>query len=515
MGIRGLTGYLRPLCVQRPPQSFADGAMFIDGHAMAHQVARMGNEGAMYDWRGVGLTMERVMNQWIQDGWNIEIVLFDGLTPREKMGIINKRVAERIRTATRSSSLNLAAACASVCQAVLVNKYPQINCKIAPGETDDILASMVWNYAINHTDTPTYLLTGDSDFFAFDFPENVTIVNPQMRHGMYSALNLTPQVRKKKGVLPSAAAYMIKENIRYSSVETNPRYLEFLASQMDTLKRNSISTHDEFANNEQMMHSYRVLGENSFDQAGHRIINGLVASNELYMMMPIMCEPSDSEFCFDAGRRWRSLAYEVIAQKAGGKGMYFSEYGRNGWNLGERKIPITDGSREQTDRLEDYKYGSRETITYEIKQWKTKKDIVNAIYNETALTTLSGDGILKYSPEITKQAALAYLNEIVDSVDKRRRDIYHRDRGRSMTPTSLRIYNKMLACVLSLRLLQCVGFKLPVELQLYDMDGARWGQVVLETHSPRHKPINVRKDSRSQKSADDLADQIGQMKIES
>lgn len=84
-----------------------------------------------------------------------------------------------------------------------------------------------------------------------------------------------------------------------------------------------------------------------------------------------------------------------------------------------------------------------------------------------------------------------------------------------MTPTSLRIYNKMLACVLSLRLLQCVGFKLPVELQLYDMDGARWGQVVLETHSPRHKPINVRKDSRSQKSADDLADQIGQMKIES
>jgi hypothetical protein len=298
-------------------------------------------------------------------------------------------------------------------------------------------------------------------------------------------------------------------------VETNPRYLEFLASQMDTLKRNSISTHDEFANNEQMMHSYRVLGENSFDQAGHRIINGLVASNELYMMMPIMCEPSDSEFCFDAGRRWRSLAYEVIAQKAGGKGMYFSEYGRNGWNLGERKIPITDGSREQTDRLEDYKYGSRETITYEIKQWKTKKDIVNAIYNETALTTPSGDGILKYSPEITKQAALAYLNEIVDSVDKRRRDIYHRDRGRSMTPTSLRIYNKMLACVLSLRLLQCVGFKLPVELQLYDMDGARWGQVVLETHSPRHKPINVRKDSRSQKSADDLADQIGQMKIES
>lgn len=519
MGIRGLTSQLRPLTVRKPPQAFADGTMFIDGHSMSHTVARSGQEGAMYDWRGVGLAMEMTMKSWLQAGWKIEMILFDGLTPREKMGVIDKRVRERIGKAVNSHSLSLAAACASVCQTTLVNKFPQINCKIAPGESDDLLASLVWNYATRHADTPTYLLTGDSDFCAFDFPNNVTLVNPQTYRGQFDSLNLTPQVTRRKGVPPSAYAY-ITQYARSSgqAVLTNPNYIKYANEQMETLKSQSIATHAEYMKDEAMMHSYKVLGEdNTFDQAAHRVINSLVASNELYMMMPIMCEPSESEFCFDAGRRWRSLAYEVIAQKEGGsKDMYFTEYGRHEYRTNERKIPITDGSREQNDRLEKYKYGSKESITKEINSWKTKEDFVQAIYNEMDMTTPSGEGPLKYSPEITKNAALAYLNEIVDSVgNKHRKEIYFKNRGKMMSPTALRVYNKFLACVMSLRLLQCAGFKLPVNLELYDMDGARWAEVVIQTSSPNHKRIDIRNDKpRNNGDTDDLSDQMRTMRID-
>lgn len=317
---------------------------------------------------------------------------------------------------------------------------------------------------------------------------------------------------------PSAVAYNVQYRSPYGqSVLTNPKYIEYAAEQMETLKSHSIATHAEYVEDEAMMHSYKVLGEdNSFDQAAHRVINSLVASNELYMMMPIMCEPVESEFCFDAGRRWRSLAYEIIAQKAGGsKDMYFTEYGRNRAMPSERKIPITDGSREQNDRLEKYTYGSKESITQEVKSWKTKEDLVQAIYKETDLTTPSGEGVLKYSPEITKGAALAYLREIVDSVgNKHRKDIYFKDRGQPMSSTALRVYNKFLACVMSLRLLQCAGFKLPVDLELYDMDGARWARKVIETSSPTHRPINIRNDKPKPRiDEDSLSDQMRTMRI--
>lgn len=521
MGIRGLTSQLRPLTVRKAPQALADGTMFIDGHSMSHAVARSGKEGAMYDWRGVGLAMEMTMKSWLQAGWKIEMILFDGLTPREKMDVIDKRVRERIGKAVNSHSLNLAAACASVCQATLVNKFPQINCKIASGESDNLLASMVWNYATKHTNTPTYLLTGDSDFCAFDFPDNVTLVNPHTHRGQFDALNLTPQVTRKKGLPPSAFAY----NVQYGqvrsygqSVLTNPEYIKYATEQMETLKSQSIATHAEYMKDEAMMHSYNVLGEgNSFDQAAHRVINSMVASNELYMMMPIMCEPMESEFCFDAGRRWRSLAYEKIAQKAGGsKDMYFTEYGRDRNRTSKRKIPITDGTREQNDRLEQYKYGSKESITQEINGWKTKEDFVQAIYNEMDLTTPSGEGLLKYSPEITKNAALAYLNEIVNSVgNKHRKEIYFKNRGQDMSHTALRVYNKFLACVMSLRLLECAGFKLPVNLELYDMDGARWAEVVIQTSSPNHRRIDIRNDKPSNNvDTDSLTDQMKTMNID-
>ncbi|KAG5360140.1 hypothetical protein CJU89_3196 [Yarrowia sp. B02] len=502
MGIKKLTSWLRPYRVSKPTHAFADGVMFIDGHSMAHVVARHGNRGAMYDWRAVSLTMENLMNRWIAEGWNIEMILFDGLTPKPKMGEISRRTRERIQEASRSNTLSLAAGCSNVCYATLVNKYPKVNCKISTEESDDIVASMVFNYAASHRDTTIYLLSSDSDFCAFDFPDNVVLVNPhQASRDRYDSISLAKQLREKTMLPPSAVAYAIKIGSEPSeSTLTDPYYVKFATDQMKKLTAHSIATHKEYVADAGMMESYKLLGGDlKIDPAAHRVINGLRASNESYMMMPIMCEPPEAEFAFDAGRRWRSLAYEIIAQKAGGKDMFFNEIGRKHAERHEYKVPMTDGAREKNDGLEEYKYGTRESITREVKSWKTKEDLVNAIYDEVALTTPVGEGLLKYSPEIAKAQALTYLTEIVNSVGKRRREIFWSERGKPMSGTMLRMYNKFLTCVMSLRLLEAAGFQHPIKLELYDMDAARYRQIVTEVSSPTHKKIDVRKGSPPRK----------------
>ncbi|KAG5368433.1 hypothetical protein CKK34_2044 [Yarrowia sp. E02] len=528
---------------------------------MANMVVRQGFRGAMYDWRGVSSSMENIMNQWIGYGWNIELILFDGLTPRNKMKVMKKLLLDQILTATRAISLSTPAGAAAVCHSTLLHKFPQINCKIAPGETDAILSSIAYNYAKKHPDTPTYLMSGDSDFLAFDFPDNVTILDTEPETmDLHRSINLTPKVREAKSAPASALAFSKLTHSHLHNAVMDPRYFDYAEKQMLQLTRFNVSDHKEYVLNDELMRSYRVLENRPFDEGAHKVVNAVSAleadpksDQGLFTIMPIMCERQETEFCFEAGRRWRSLAYQMIIEQTTNKRhSEFYEYGRQVIHFKKAMIPVSDGAREKHDKLEKddkkynfrrrrlpskprdeydrllaqvYYYGSKESITNEIKGWKTAEDVVEAIYKEIIRTSPVQPEELKYSPAIAESYIKTFLREVFDPVARNRNP--ESDRGLGMTATSKRLYNKILACVMSLRLLQSAGLSLPVDVELFHLDAARWRDIVLQTSSPNHKPIMMRhvsgkvmkgkskkKDERKKSPAEKLADRMRQLALD-
>lgn len=484
MGIRGFYSQLRPLYRAKKPNAFADGTMFIDGHSMSHMVARCGDPGAMYDCKGVSNTMDMLMTEWLAAGWNIELIIFDGLTPREKMEEIDKRTRERIRDACRTNTLSLAAGCATVCYSLITQKFPEICCRIAPGECDDILASVAYNYAMKNRTTPTYILSSDSDFCAFDYPDNVTIVNPNdyYKRGTMEALTLTPTIRKSWRCAPSSAAWHRLNNMNNSHKNgDNPAYLKYAKEQQARLELYRLSSAAEYTKDPVMSRSYNVL-DRADEPGAHRVVNSWDDSKTSYMYMPITCEPARSEFSFDAGRRWRSVAYEIITTQAGGHSEFFTEYGRDGFDTSNRDIPITDQTRAAYDAKSNYKYGSKEEVIKEVKGWKVE-DMIAEICSEALRTSKNGERELSFDPQLLKHQSRLFLNEILCQGNPHEEPT--RNRGKGMAAHSLRFYNKFFAIFMSLRLLRSAGVPLPADVELNFLDGARWQKISVEYNRSR------------------------------
>lgn len=425
--------------------------------------------------------MEKELKGWEKAGWKIELILFDGLTPLSKFVEINSRQRSRIRDGHNSASLSLAASAACVCQATIEQKFPHVNCRVAPAECDDILASIAYQYALKNPATPTYLFTGDSDFCAFDFPSNVVLVDPFAVKKQFDTLKLTEKVKNKFNVPPSALAHEVRQlqPVVRPNVLTLPAYKKFAKDRQAVLDRYKIASFSDYCASDEMMNSYNVLSPHTQEPSAHRIVNSWTDSKSLYMYMPILCEPKESEYCYDAGRRWRSVAYEIISQKAGANEKLFVEYGRNGEQAEGRNIPITDEARQETK--EAYKYYSISSVTNEINKWTTPEHMIEAMIKEVAKTTQIGRKFtnLNYNMATTENLARKYLTEIFqNSGNPNRVEIIESQRGFNMSVSSRRWYNKFLACVNSFRLLEAAGFTLPVSLELSDMDGARWAQMI-------------------------------------
>ncbi|KAG5367085.1 hypothetical protein CJU89_1533 [Yarrowia sp. B02] len=472
MGIPGYYTQLKSLYVRKQLKEFADGTVFIDGHSMSHMVTERCMPGARYDLRAVRFHMEIVLRKWLQAGWKIEMILFDGLTPLTKFQETERRRDIRVKESIKAQSLSSQATCADVCSDTILSQFPDIACRIAPGECDDILASLVYNYAVKNPGKPTYVMTNDTDFCAFDFPDNVVLLNTSVfgiDAGVINTLNPARVLRERFDLSPSLAGFGAMEFSKLNksgALKDKPEYKQFAKSQMAILQKFSFGSAQEYIEDEYAMRVYRLLDTN--ENNAHRVVNGWLDYKQLYTFLPILCEPEDAEYTFDAGRRWRSVAYEMILEKIGASGEQFQEHGRSGAQTSCTNLPITDSSRAAFDAESSYKLGTRQQVLDEIAKWDVKA-MINAIWEEALRTTPQSLG--EYNEEVMHTLSLDFLAQILRLEGGPRRNC-------TLRPEHLRFYNKFLAIFQSLRLFKAVGVRFPAQIQSYDLDGSLWWTLV-------------------------------------
>lgn len=470
MGIPGYYSQLKSLYVRKQLKEFADGVVFIDGHSMSHMVTERCMPGAKYDLRAVRFHMEVVLKKWLLAGWKIEMILFDGLTPLTKFKETERRRDIRVKEAIAAKSLSLPAGCADVCSDTILSQFPDIATRIAPGECDDILASLVYNHAVRNPDKPTYVMTNDTDFCAFDFPDNVVILNTSVfgiDAGVINTLNPRKVLKERFDLLPSLAGYGAMEFSKLNksaALKDKEKYHQFAASQMAILQKFTFGSAKEYIEDEVTSRVYKLLGTN--ENNAHRVVNAWLESESLYLFLQILCEPVESEYAFDAGRKWRSVAYEMILEKIGAtyEGYQFQEHGRRGDSTSCTNLPISDTGRAVFDAENSYKLGTKEQVITEIGKWTTK-DMTTAIWEEALLTTPQSNG--EYNEEAMRELSQDFLSQILRLEGGPRRNCV-------LQPEYLRFYNKFLAIFQSLRLLEAAGVSFPADLQSCDLDGSLW-----------------------------------------
>lgn len=473
MGIPGYYTQLKSLYVRKQLKEFADGIVFIDGHSMSHMVTDRCMPGAKYDLRAVRCHMEVVLRKWLQAGWKIGMILFDGLTPLSKFKETERRRDIRVKEGIEAKSLCLPAACADVCSDTILSQFPDIPCRIAPGECDDILASLVYNHAIQNPGMPTYVMTNDTDFCAFDFPDNVVILNTSVfgiDAGVINTLNPAKILKERFDLSPSLAGYGAMEFTKLnkcSPLKDDEGYKRFAESQMAVLKSFDFGSAHDYIQDEKASRVYRLLSDTNENNA-HRVVNAWLDSGSLYTFLQILCEPKEAEYAFDAGRKWRSVAYEMILEKIGAEsaGEQFKEHGRKGDATHCANLPITDKARAVFDaENEPYKLKTRQQIQDEIAAWDVDS-MTSAIWEEALLNTPQSNG--EYNEEAMHEISKNFLSQIL------RLEGGPRKLCSPLGPAYLRFYNKFFAIFQSLRLLEASGVRFPVSINSYDLDGSLW-----------------------------------------
>lgn len=441
---------------------------------MSHMVTERCLPGSRYDLSAVAFHMTQVLEKWLLAGWNIEMILFDGLTPESKFAETERRRSSRIKDAIGAQSLSLQALCADVCSDVILADFPDIGCKIAPAECDDVLASLVYNYAVSNPSKNTYVMTNDTDFCAFDFPDTVTILNTSVYGidaGVINTFCPSKSLDEHYSIRPSLAAYGAMEFSKLNksaSLVATEGYQAFRASQMAILTKFDFSNAQQYSTNKVASRAYTLLG-NSSENNAHRVVNCWLENHSRYLFLPIVCEPKESEYAFDAGRKWRSVAYELILEPIGGvetRNEHLDEHGRREDATCVVELPIGDVSRAQFDASgrETYKFDTREKILKDISEWDLEK-MVQEIWSEALATTPQSNG--EYHAETMEELGLDYLRQILRLRGGPRKNC-------TLKPAFLRFYNKFLAIFMSLRMLEAAGVKFPVQMKSYDLDGSLW-----------------------------------------
>ncbi|KAG5372362.1 hypothetical protein CJU90_2450 [Yarrowia sp. C11] len=473
MGIPGYYTQLKSLYVRKQLKEFADGRIFIDGHSMSHMVTQRCMPGARYDLRAVRCHMEVVLRKWLLAGWKIEMILFDGLTPLSKFKETERRRDIRVKEGIEANSFCLPAGCADVCSDTILSQFADIPCRIAPEECDDILASLVYNYATQNPGKPTYVMTNDTDFCAFDFPDNVVILNTSVfgiDAGVINTLNPAKTLKERFNLAPSLAGYGAMEFTKLSKCEPlkdEEGYKKFAESQMAILKRFSFGSAQDYIKDEHASRVYSLLSDTDENNA-HRVVNAWFGCGQLYTFLQVLCEPKDAEYAFDAGRKWRSVAYELILEKIGADSAsdQFQEHGRKGDVTHCYDLPVTDKSRAVFDaEQKNYKLQTRQQILDEIAAWDIDS-MTLAIWEEALLTTPQSNG--EYNEEALRDLSKNFLSQII------RLEGGPRKLCSPLRQEYLRFYNKFFAIFQSLRLLEAAGVRLPVTIKSYDLDGSLW-----------------------------------------
>lgn len=498
MGIKGYFATMKERFTPLTLDQIGRGVVFIDGHIMAHQIANMVDPGSRYDMRAVAMKLEELFNCWIgQHKWDIQLVLFDGLVPAEKMDTRRKRAEESLPTALSAQSLALTVLCGALCLDTIQAKFPQVPCLVSPEEADRDLACLVYNYARQNPSKAVHIISNDSGFCAFDFPDNVNVVNTLvggLENSVLYALPVSRTVATWIGVKPTLLAYSVMKHSnrgpsQAKKYEDEEGYLEFSQKQDQLLAKANYSSVGEYLAEPTTRRAYQIFGQQHDELLMHSAANAWIDYGYAYVLLPVMCEPKEFEYAFDAGRGWRSVAYEICAQRLGQvfpeKDMvsnYVREFVRVGASLGEVEVPITAQGRAEYNSIgSHYQLVQKDDLLKTIKTWRTG-DLIQAIWAEIAATSPNlRNTKLEYDNNHTRDRVVKYLKEAwndegpfaLRKYSRKERKLMAR-KSCAMNATERRFYNKLLACIQSLRMLQSVGVKFPVDIHLFDIDGTRW-----------------------------------------
>lgn len=498
MGIKGYFSTMRERFTPLTLDQIGRGVVFIDGHIMAHQIANMVDPGSRYDMRGVAMKLEELFNCWIgQHKWDIQLVLFDGLVPTEKMDSRRKRAIESLPTALHAQSLALTVLCGALCLDTIQTKFPGVPCLVSPGEADPDLACLVFNYATMNPNKAVHIISNDSGFCAFDFPENVHIVNTLvggLENSVLYALPVSRTVANWIGVKPTLLAYSVMKHSgkgpsQAKKYEQEEGYIEFSQQQQQLLAKANYASVSEYLGEPITRRAYQIFGQSHDELLMHTAANAWIEYGYAYVLLPVMCEPKEYEYAFDAGRRWRSVAYEICAQRLvqvfpekDFVKSHVREFVRIGETLGEMDVPIRDSERTRYNSTgSHYQLFARDELLRAIKTWKTS-DLINAIWIEISATSPNiRNTKLEFDAHHMRDRVLRYLKEAWNDegvfalrrYSRKERKLMAR-KSCAMDGTDRRFYNKLLACLQSLRMLQAVGVKFPVDVHLFDLDGTRW-----------------------------------------
>lgn len=533
MGIPGLFTRLRPLYwIQKLDD--CQGKIFIDGNSVAYLAAFEGDKHRYGDLREVSQCMDGLLSRWLAHNWDIELVLFDGLTPESKIAESHKRTRDSIKDGVKSSCLSVTALTGSTCHELLSNRAtakpasrdntpgaPQqgqeFATRVAHDECDNILASVAHNYARNHPKTKTYIVSLDSDFTAFDFPPNMHILNFSEKHFFnkeeYVSCLQTVRIERVLHMNAGKVAYSVEHQlfkegyVNDKPLEKHKPYVEWQKQQQEVLKSQNFANIADFVASPQQAFAEQILTRNHWaSQEAHRVANVWQRCKKAYIFMPIQCEPEWAEFAFVAGQKWRSVAYERILSKAGaqpGQVSHFQEHGRGGNQEQVVDIPTNDKSRAQRDSTTfGYSFGTLKDQIEEIGSWKfadMRRAVIDEVFNNTPGESADPKSHFFYNGNRYRPFIAAYLDKIWNP-DTVLATAPALSGDTHMNPTAQRLHNKLVACVFSLKLVEASGIPIPLvpgtqhAPQYCQMDGAlfaeMWRRFTLDTVVGRKQTLS-------------------------
>lgn len=382
------------------------------------------------NWKSMAERVANTARYAAQSNWYIEMVGWKGVVEDE--GFVQMvddarrrvdRADELFQEKTRNANDPIAANV--VCQQLVVEKFPTMNNLVTYWNVQKVLACLAYRFALRDPTRTIFLVMDKEKLEGYKFPANVWIIDP-----------VTARLTQfEEGTPP-------EHDLQTYHFET-----------FEQLKEDA--------------KSYTAAGQ--FLPA-HTAANNWLVNQRSEMFMPIPVEPWESEYAYRAGSDWRGLAYEVITEKLGGKNEYFTEYGREHDQLKGIKVPMTDETRR--------KYGlhDRATLERHISNWQDENDVINFIVNEYYKHTR--DLPRGYSPTLHPAEHSKVLKKYLKQSINGYREV---DQPEDFCIEGRRAFNKIQACLWSLKLLQAAGYTVPLEIPMYNLDPNLY-QLMLDTH---------------------------------
>ncbi|ODQ63859.1 hypothetical protein NADFUDRAFT_52849 [Nadsonia fulvescens var. elongata DSM 6958] len=398
MGIRYLTKIYNPLGEFVDYEKLRNAACFIDGPSLAHCICSDLSSTSVGDPALATEKARRILQRLIDKQIDIRYVVFDGAIPLEKIETKLQRANQDIaKLHNTPSGLILGSFATDMLRETLDEYFPSIPVITVPYEADYAVAGMVKRYAaifkrrvesVENQSNPkpyesVYLISSDSDFLVYDLGFNVGCVcftrTKDLEQSKQVFVTYHKEVMDKVGMPLWEAGYVLdkipfykRKNLtlsdlsRFKIKKNDPHYHKF--KDEFTLKEFKWSTCDEFARDPHILFIKNFLPSCKLSRL-HIMLNrhgenlrAKLTKDSTSIFLPVLVEDIRLSTVWAIGRRWRSLAYEILLKKfeggminMGELGDYTRpgiviEYHRNGKKLDTNRIPINDKSRGLSDR---------------------------------------------------------------------------------------------------------------------------------------------------------------------